>query len=275
MLLKESEIREIVRCVLQEELTYKPIDDAIPSDEEWWNALKNLALKRLYRKLAITVGPIVASILILPPAEYEVDFSKVPGPLADRASALYNELFAGLNNKNLAIAIIANAEAESNIRANNNGDAGDYANSHPNKAIDTSRYPRRFVHPERGLSCAFGIFQYNICAGLGIDLLDYYLPDGGTDAQKVDILTDWDQQVEFMIKHVKEMGVDTNDPRTVPEWTEWFMKEVENPQNQSDEKVAERQAIAAKYMVQIEVEEVLEPEEEEVEEDIEPEEEEP
>ena len=94
-------------------------------------------------------------------------------PSTNRVSAesLYADLMSGVGNRNLCIAMVANAIGESALYVNANGDCGDYAR---NRGIDTSRYPDVFKRPDRGRCCSFGLWQYNICGGLGISLLEEY-----------------------------------------------------------------------------------------------------
>ena len=140
--------------------------------------------------------------------------------------ALYADLMAGIGNKNLVIAMVANAIAESALFPNNNGDCKDYAR---NRGIDTSRYPTVFRHPERGRCCSFGLWQYNICAGLGISLLQAYGAERDSpDEQKYRIITDYRKQVDFMIGHVKKK-FNVADNRTIDDWVKLFVYRVERP----------------------------------------------
>tara|TARA_B100000131_G_scaffold318312_1_gene361946 strand:+ start:834 stop:1736 length:903 start_codon:yes stop_codon:yes gene_type:complete len=139
---------------------------------------------------------------------------------------LYSDLMAGIGNSNLCIAMVANAIGESGMYPNINGDCGEYAE---NRGIDTSLYPNVFKKPDRGRCCSFGLWQYNICGGLGISLLEHYgASKDSPDEEKFPIITSYTKQVEFMIQHVKG-EFDTTDPKTIDEWVRLFVYRVERP----------------------------------------------
>ena len=159
------------------------------------------------------------------------------------AQQLYNDLIAGIPNKNLCKAMVANAIAESGLRSNVNGDCGRYAKRKGSLALDTSLYPADFYKPNRGGCCSFGLWQYNICGGLGNRLLKAYGADENSpDADKIKILTSYSKQVEFMIGYVKGR-IDVTQAKTVDWWVDWFVRKVERPAKM-DLAVVKRQKIA-------------------------------
>lgn len=156
---------------------------------------------------------------------------------------LYNDLMKGLNNSNLCIAMVANAIAESGLKANNNGDGGDYARARKGKAIDTSKFPTKFHKPARGWCCSFGLWQFNICGGLGIGLLKEYGLDHRSPAhKKVEVLTNRAKQIDFMIKHVRGK-TNTDAEKSIDDWVAWFVEKVERPADIPGA-IAKRQTIA-------------------------------
>ena len=161
------------------------------------------------------------------------------------AGQLYADLMAGIPNKNLCKAMVANAIAESGLRVNTNGDCGSYAKSRSDRSLDTSLYPNVFYKPRRGRCCSFGLWQYNICGGLGNSLLKAYGVGVGrdsTDAEKIAVLTSYEKQVAFMIKHVNRKAK-VNSDHSVDWWVDWFVRKVERPANM-DRAVVKRQNIA-------------------------------
>jgi hypothetical protein len=158
------------------------------------------------------------------------------------ASQLYNDLMAGLGNKNLCIAMVANAIAESALYPNINGDCGDYGKK--KKGLDTSLYPNVFKKPKKGRCCSFGLWQYNICGGLGVRLLKHYgVSKDSPDEDKFPIITDYKKQVDFMIMHVKQK-TNVQSEQSVDKWVDWFVRKVERPAKPG-RAVVKRQNIAA------------------------------
>jgi len=139
---------------------------------------------------------------------------------------LYNDLYSVLKNKNLCIAMVANAKAESNLKSDIAGDCGDYGKKHSDRAIDISG---------KGLCCSFGLWQFNICGGLGISLLRAYGVDvdNSTVGEKMEILSSYDKQLEFMIAHVQRK-TDVGQEKSIAEWAKWFVEKVERPKHQTE-----------------------------------------
>ena len=77
-------------------------------------------------------------------------------------SALFSDLMSSLSNKNLCIAMVANAIHESALNPGIAGDCGDYAVRKSDRAVNIGG---------KGLCCSFGLWQLNICGGLGIKIL--------------------------------------------------------------------------------------------------------
>jgi hypothetical protein len=123
---------------------------------------------------------------------------------------LYTKLNSKLNNKKLSIAIVANAVKESGLRCDAKGDGGSYAKEHSDKSI--------------GGFCSFGLWQFNICAGLGIDLVD---------KEGVGALTNCDKQIDFMVKHVKKKSPGN---KSIKGYIDWFVDNVERPSDREGAK---------------------------------------
>ena len=170
---------------------------------------------------------------------------KVSGSGRVSAAQLYADLKAGVANPNLCKAMVANAIAESALYYNINGDCGSYAKSKGKRSLDTSLYPGSFRKPKRGKCCSFGLWQYNICGGLGNYLLKAYGASGdSSDEEKIAILTSYEKQVQFMIRHVnKKAKISSRADKSVDWWVEWFVRKVERPAK-ADRAVVKRQQIA-------------------------------
>ena len=169
--------------------------------------------------------------------------------------ALYGHLFggiggvAGLQNRNLCIAMVANAVAESGVTGGGGGrlpnpsyevggDGGEYA-ADRNLSINVEQINGP-SWVDQGLVCSFGLWQYNICGGLGIDLLRAYGVDNNSSVDdKLEVLKSYPRQVEFMIKHVKGLSSNISDPHTIEYWVDWFVRNVEKPA-QPEEKITTR-----------------------------------
>ena len=146
-------------------------------------------------------------------------------------SKLLEDLDSELNNTNLSMALVANASGESSMNVDSRGDGGQYA-SKSERSI--------------GGYCSFGLWQYNICGGLGVELLKYYGVDvdSDTNGKKMEILGDYDKQVSFMVNHIKGKGV-INQDRTVNDWIDWIVRKIERPSD-IDNAIVKRIGIATK-----------------------------
>lgn len=171
----------------------------------------------------------------------------VSGTTKVSAQSLYSDLVGSISDKNLCIAMVANAIGESGLRINVNGDCGKYAKRKGSRALDTSLYPNVFHKPKRGGCCSFGLWQYNICGGLGNHLLEAYGVEpgpGSTDEEKIAVLTDYKKQVDFMISHVNRRARrHMNKGKSVDWWVDWFVRKVERPADM-DGAVSRRRDIA-------------------------------
>ena len=148
---------------------------------------------------------------------------------------LYSDLNTQISDENLCIAMVANAVAESALIVNNNGDGRNSRNG----GIKTSNYPNVFYKPDKYGSnshcCSFGLFQYNICGGMGRGLLKYYGVQpgkGSTDEEKIRVLMSYEKQIGYMIYYVKSNSFvkrHINTGKSANFWTEWFLVNVERP----------------------------------------------
>jgi len=148
---------------------------------------------------------------------------------------LYSDLNARISDENLCIGMVANAIAESALIINNNGDG----RNRPNGGVRTSSFPNVFYRPNRygsnSYSCAFGLFQYSICGGMGNGLLKHYgvQPRGeSSDEEKVRILASYEKQIGYMIYYVKRhpyVKRHINTGKSAHFWTKWFLLNVERP----------------------------------------------
>lgn len=149
-------------------------------------------------------------------------FTKTPSG-ANRASleGLWNDLYSKIKNEEMVAGIIGNAYVESEGLIINNGGDSHICSKHPTKCI---------YSPYRGTGCcSFGLWQFNVCGGLGESLLMAY-GDPKDDEDKLEILQDYDKQVEFMSNYITSRFSNMIDKKESPEWfAEWFMREVERP----------------------------------------------
>jgi hypothetical protein len=151
------------------------------------------------------------------------------GPAYISASKLYGDLKAGISDTNLCIAMVANAKGESGLSPYANGDCS----SQTSAGIDTSsRIAKKvFLKPGRRRCCSFGLWQYNICGGLGGALLKHYgASSSSTDREKIAILTSYDKQLKFMIMYTnRKAGKYIGKNKSVDWWVAWFVNNVERP----------------------------------------------
>jgi hypothetical protein len=119
------------------------------------------------------------------------------------AKELFEKLNSKLNNEKLSVAIVANAAKESSLNCKAKGDGPPYALKHPDKNV--------------GGFCSFGLWQYNICGGLGIDLVKKH----GYES-----LGDCDKQIDFMVNHVQKK-IPGN--KSIKGYVDWFVDTIEKP----------------------------------------------
>lgn len=134
------------------------------------------------------------------------------------AISLFKKINSDLNNKKLSFALVANAFGESGLNCNAKGDGGQYAQNKPKAIkIDGKKY------------CSFGLWQFNICGGLGISLLEYYDVEDSSNEEKLEVLRNCNKQIDFMTHHVKEKIKGTSQNKSVRGWIKWIVYEIERP----------------------------------------------
>ncbi len=152
------------------------------------------------------------------------------------ANKLYNDILAKLSNQNLAKAMVANAKGESGLNHMTAGDCGEYGEKNSGSSIPING---------KGRCCSFGLWQYNICGGLGTTFLQSY-GSPSSDQAKLAVVQDYQKNIDFMISHLqktKPYSDEIQQQKTVDEWVAWFVKEIERPANPSGE-IAKRQRFA-------------------------------
>lgn len=181
-----------------EELDISDIENRVSNDK-----LSNDEIKKLEKKLE--------------DSEFSVseDFVEVNKILP---ADLLKLIKVKINNESLSFALVANAFGESNFDCAANGDGGDYAQ----KKKDAIRIGKKKF-------CSFGLWQFNICGGLGIKYLKTYSHENKTPKEKLELLTDCNKQIEFMCNHIKEKTKNLKNDKSVNEWIEWIVRNVERP----------------------------------------------
>ena len=130
---------------------------------------------------------------------------------------LFNDLKNRLKNPELAASLVGNAKFESGFEYTAMGDGGSYANTKPQSiTVDGKKY------------CSFGLFQLNICGGLGNSFLKYHNIQKSSKSKQLSYLTDYDKQIDFMVSYLK---TDKTPPKgkSAEELTKWFTINVERP----------------------------------------------
>lgn len=139
------------------------------------------------------------------------------------SGSLYSALFSYLKNRNLCIAMVANAIHESRLQPGIAGDCGSYAQERSDRSINIR---------SKGLCCSYGLWQYNICTrtSMGTRFLRYYGAESGTDKERLALLTDASKQIEYMVYYLQaNYSGEIKEEKSVEEWTEWFVVNIENP----------------------------------------------
>jgi len=139
------------------------------------------------------------------------------------SGSLYSALFSYLKNRNLCIAMVANAIHESRLQPGIAGDCGSYAEERSDRSINIK---------SKGLCCSYGLWQYNICTrtSMGTRFLRYYGAESGTDEERLALLTDASKQIEYMVYYLQaNYSGEIKEEKSVEEWTEWFVINIENP----------------------------------------------
>lgn len=140
------------------------------------------------------------------------------------AEGLYGDLFSALRNRNLCIAMVANAISESNLNVGIAGDCGSYAQRRSDRSI---------MIEGKGLCCSYGLWQYNICSPTSMGT--QFLKANGnpqTNEEKLELLTDYAAQVDYMINTLQSRYSSViSDEKTVEWWVDWFVRTIERPRN--------------------------------------------
>lgn len=130
---------------------------------------------------------------------------------------LFNDLNSRLKNPELSAALVGNSKFESSFEYTAMGDGGSYANSKPQSiTVDGKKY------------CSFGLFQLNICGGLGNSFLKYYNIQKSSKSKQLSYLTNYDKQIEFMVSYLKTTKTPPKG-KSAEELTKWFTINVEKP----------------------------------------------
>lgn len=173
---------------------------------------------------AVGAGIVGGTILNLANSKTEVDYSK-----------LLNDLKTLGLSDSAAKGLVSNAYGESGLNSKAKGDSGSYAASNKNSInINGKRY------------CSFGLWQYNVCGGMG----DSYLKKHGVDPsspdsqKKIDILFDYKKQVEFMSDKIRKEQ--QRGDKGVGEWIDWIVDNVERPSDKSGAKSKRRTYASAR-----------------------------
>lgn len=155
---------------------------------------------------------------ILESADSAEDISESSEKISE--SALFFDLMSYIPNKNLCIAMVANAIHESGLKPGIAGDCGAYAAKRGDKAISIKG---------KGLCCSFGLWQLNICGGLGIKFLEQN-GNPANQADRMELLSDYSRQISFMTSYIKgNYSSLIRQEKSAEDWAEWFVREVERP----------------------------------------------
>lgn len=138
----------------------------------------------------------------------------------------------GTPNDSLAAALVANAYGESKFKCDSKGDSGSYAQDKPES-----------IRFEGKKYCSFGLWQFNICGGLGIKLLKRF---GGDKS----VLSDCNRQIKFMTEHIIDKHPNYKENHSIGWWIDWIVDNVERPANKEGAK-RERREWAKKTFGQI------------------------
>jgi hypothetical protein len=146
-----------------------------------------------------------------------------PGSSIVSTSKLVNDLKSFGLTENAAKGLTANAYGESGLNYKAKGDSGSYAKN-TTKSIDIGG--KKY--------CSFGLWQFNVCGGLGIEFLKKYntLNSGNTD--KLETLFDYNKQLEIMGSKI--MKEQSKGDKSVKTWIDWIVDNVERPADRSGAK---------------------------------------
>ena len=122
---------------------------------------------------------------------------------------------------NAAKGLAANAYGESGFNVKSYGDGGGYADSIENSKkailINGKKY------------CSFGLWQYNVCGGMGLGFLksNGINPENSSDEQKIGVLFNYNKQLSYMAERIKQEQV--RGEKDVATWISWIVDNVERP----------------------------------------------
>lgn len=185
----------------EEELTASEIKNKLKNDN-----LTDEEIKKLEKKLE--------------DSDYSVSKSDV-GENGMSPSNLFDSIDSKMNNESLSFALVANAFGESGFNCAANGDGGSYAQDKSESIkVGDKKY------------CSFGLWQFNICGGLGIKYLKDYGYENKSPKEKYELLTDCKSQIDFMCEHIKQKISKMSQKeknKSVNEWVEWIVYNIEKP----------------------------------------------
>jgi lysophospholipase L1-like esterase len=138
---------------------------------------------------------------------------------------LLKDLISKGLKENTAKGLVANAYGESGFNIKAKGDSGSIA-AKSSKAIPIG--DKRY--------CSFGLWQYNVCGGAGINFLkkNGSNPDSSNIEEKLKILFDYEKQLDFMIQTIKPE--DNKGDKDVLTWVNWIVDNIERPSDRSGAK---------------------------------------
>lgn len=188
-----------------EELTISNIKDKITG-----NKLSDEEIKKLEKKLEDSDYSV---------SDSDTKENRIP------SEDLYKLVNSKIDNESLSFALIANAFGESGFNCSSNGDGGDYAQkSDKSIKVGGKKY------------CSFGLWQFNICGGLGIKYLKEYGYTDKSPKEKYELLTNCKNQIDFMTSHVENKISQMSQKeknKSVNQWIEWIVYNVERPTDKS------------------------------------------
>lgn len=146
---------------------------------------------------------------------------------------LYRDLLSADLDPDLSKALVANARAESNFFVGIAGDQGTYARVRfSNKSIPFTG---------KGPSCSLGLWQFNICGGLGVQYMQYLnLTHDDEDEKIYKNITKYSNQIEFMAWYLTNVAK-TPKKLSAKKYIAWLVRNVIRPADM-DRAVRERKA---------------------------------
>lgn len=141
-------------------------------------------------------------------------------------SRLYRDLINSGLNESISKALVANAMGESAFIIGIAGDQGTYARV---------RFKNRSIPFDgKGPSCSLGLWQFNICGGLGLEYMQYLNLTHKDDDQKIySEITKYQNQINFMSSYLLSKR---NLPRQASpeEYVAWLVINVIRPAKQRE-----------------------------------------